>query len=211
MKYLKYSLNVILTITLAAGLISCSGSKPDDGGPNAKTGALVKPATTGNAKIDGFVDETFSLLEEVQNMKEGLAEINATITEINNHPVGPFEWMKEDMARSLAKAKDGAKQLDPAAIIEALKGKIFGMVESAKKTKVGLDNILKRAQSMLEILPELPAEAKSMGFKGAPKALKAIKGTGGALKAIPGEAKELATEAQTVLENCNKLLKSIGN
>jgi uncharacterized coiled-coil DUF342 family protein len=100
---------------------------------------LVKPAKTGNAKIDGFVDETFSLLEEVQNMKEGLAEINATITEINNHPVGPFEWMKEDIMRSVAKAKDAAKQLDPDALVKALQGKIYGMVESAKKTKDGLE------------------------------------------------------------------------
>jgi uncharacterized coiled-coil DUF342 family protein len=210
MKYLKYSLNVILTIALAAGLISCSGSKPDDGGPNAKTGALVKPEKTGNAKIDGFVDETFSLLEEVQNMKEGLAEINATITEINNHPVGPFEWMKEDIMRSVAKAKDVAKQLDPDALVKALQGKIYGMVESAKKTKDGLENIQTTAKSLLKTLPELPAEAGSLGMK-APKALKAIKATGAPLKAIPEEVKALATEAQKVLENCDKLLKSIGN
>jgi uncharacterized coiled-coil DUF342 family protein len=210
MKYLKCFVNVILIVTLAAGLISCSGSKPDDGGPNAKTGALVKPAKTGNAKIDGFVDETFSLLEEVQNMKEGLAEINATITEINNHPVGPFEWMKEDIMRSVAKAKDAAKQLDPDALVKALQGKIYGMVESAKKTKDGLENIQTTAKSLLKTLPELPAEAGSLGMK-APKALKAIKATGAPLKAIPEEVKALATEAQKVLENCDKLLKSIGN
>ena len=201
---------IIFSIILSSGLISCGGSK-SGAGPKVEAGALAKPAKTGNEKIDQFVDDAFGVLEEVEGMKKSLAEINATLKDINNHPVGPLEWMKEDIMRSLAKAKDATKQLDPAAIIEALKGKIFGMVESAKKTKVGLDNILKRAQSMLEILPELPAEAKSMGFKGAPKALKAIKGTGGALKAIPGEVKELAIEAQTVLENCNKLLKSIGN
>jgi len=212
MMYLKYLLNIILTVTLTAGLMSCGGSKPGGaGGPQGEVGAPVKPEPVGNEKIDKFVEDAFSILEELEEMKEGLAEINVTLVEINKHPVGPLEWMKEDIMRSLAKAKDATKQLDPAAIIEALKGKIFGMVESAKKTKVGLDNILKRAQSMLEILPELPAEAKSMGFKGAPKALKAIKGTGGALKAIPGEVKELATEAQKVLENCNKLIKSIGN
>ena len=208
MKNLKYFLNIVLTVTLAAGIMSCGGSKP--AGPQAEAGAPVKPAPVGNEKIDKFVEDVFSILEELEEMKEGLEEINVTLVEINKHPVGPVEWMKEDLARSLAKAKDGAKQLDPDAIVEALKGKIFGMLESAKKTKVGLDNILKRAQSMLEILPELPSEAASMKLK-APKGLKAIKGTGGALKAIPGEAKALATEAQTVVENCNKLLKSIGN
>jgi len=45
----------------------------------------------------------------------------------------------------------------------------------------------------------------------APKALKAIKATGAPLKAIPGEVKALATEAQNVLESCEKLLSSIGN
>ena len=209
MKYLKYFMNVILTVALAAGLISCGGSKPG-GGPQVEAGALEKPAKTGNEKIDKFVEDSFSILDEVQEMKEGLAEINATLVEINKHPVGPLEWMKEDIMRSLAKAKDATKQLDPAAIVEALKGKIYGMVESAKKTKVGLDNVGKRVQSMLEILPELPSEAASMKFK-APKGLKAIKAAGGPLKAIPGEVKELATEAQKVLENCNKLLKSIGD
>ena len=210
MKYLKYFVNVILTVTLTAGLMSCGGSKPAGAGsPQAEAGAPVKPDPVGNEKIDKFVEDVFSILDELKEMKEGLEEINVTVVEINKHPVGPLEWMKEDIMRSLAKAKDATKQLDPAAIVEALKGKIYGMVESAKKTKVGLDNVGKRAKSLLEILPQLPAETASMKFR-APKGLKAIKATGGALKAIPVEAKALATEAQTVLENCNKLLSSIG-
>ena len=112
--------------------------------------------------------------------------------------------------RSVAKAKDVAKQLDPDALVKALQGKIYGMVESAKKTKDGLENIQTTAKSLLKTLPELPAEAGSLGMK-APKALKAIKATGAPLKAIPEEVKALATEAQIVLDNCDKLLKSIGN
>ena len=210
MKYLKCFVNVILIVTLAAGLISCGGSKPDSGGPKVKAGALEKPAPVGNAKIDKFIGDVFSLLEEVQKMKESLAEINATLSDINNHPVGPLEWMKEDIMRSLAKAKDATKQLDPAALVEALKGKIYGMVDNAKKTKDGLDYIKTTAESLLQTLPEQPAEAKTLGMK-APKALKAIKATGAPLKAIPGEVKALATEAQNVLESCEKLLSSIGN
>ena len=208
MKYLKYFVNVILTVTLAAGLISCGGSKPG-GGPQVEAGALEKPAKTGNEKIDKFVEDSFSILDEVQEMKEGLSEINATLVEINKHPVGPLEWMKEDIMRSLAKAKDATKQLDVDALIEALKGKIYGMVESAKNTKVGLDNVGEKVQSLLKVLPELPAETASMKLK-APKGLKAIKSAGGPLKTLPGEIKTLATEAQLVLENCNKLISSIG-
>jgi hypothetical protein len=84
------------------------------------------------------------------------------------------------------------------------------MVDNAKKTKDGLDYIKTTAESLLQTLPELPAEAKTLGMK-APKALKAIKATGAPLKAIPGEVKALATEAQNVLESCEKLLSSIGN
>jgi hypothetical protein len=51
------------------------------------------------------------------------------------------------------------------------------------------------SQVIVETLPELPAEAGSLGMK-APKALKAIKATGAPLKAIPEEVKALATEAQ---------------
>ena len=134
MKYLKCFMNVILTVTLAAGLISCGGSKPG-GGPQVEAGAPAKPAPTGNEKIDKFVDDVYSILDEVQEMKEGLEEINATLKGINNHPVGPLAWMKEDIMRSLAKAKDATKQLDPEALVEALKGKIYGMVESAKRQK----------------------------------------------------------------------------
>jgi hypothetical protein len=83
------------------------------------------------------------------------------------------------------------------------------MVESAKNTKVGLDNVGKKVQSLLKVLPELPAETASMKLK-APKGLKAIKSAGEPLKALPGEIKTLATEAQLVLENCNKLISSIG-
>ena len=207
---MKYLLSTILTAVLAMGLISCSGSKPTGaGGPQAQAGAVAKPAKTGNEKIDKFVEDVFAILDQMQEMKEGLAEINVTLDEMNDHPVSPVEWMKEDMIKSLAKAKDGAKQLDPDAIVEALKGKIYGMVESAKQTKVGMDNVIKRAQSLMQILPQLPSETASLGFK-APKALKAIKATGAPLKAIPGEGKAIATEAQTVLDNCNKLLSSIG-
>ena len=208
MKYLKHFVKVILTVTLAAGFISCGGSK-SGGGPQVEAGALVKPAKIGNEKIDKFVEDAFSILEEVQEMKEGLAEINATLKDINNHPVGPLEWMKEDIMRSLDKAKDATKQLDVDALIEALKGKIYGMVESAKNTKDGLDNVKIKVQSLLKVLPELPAEAASMKLK-APKGLKAIKSAGGPLKALPGEIKELAMEAKLVLENCNKLISSIG-
>ena len=200
---------IIFSIILSSGLISCGGSK-SGAGPKVEAGALAKPAPTGNAKIDQFVDDAFGVLEEVEGMKKSLAEINATLKEINNHPVGPLEWMKEDIMRSLAKAKDATKQLDPAALVEALKGKIYGMVDNAKKTKDGLDYIKTTAESLLQTLPELPAEAKTLGMK-APKALKAIKATGAPLKAIPGEVKALATEAQNVLESCEKLLSSIGN
>ena len=134
--YLKYLLNIILTVTLTAGLMSCGGSKPGGaGGPQGEVGAPVKPEPVGNEKIDKFVEDAFSILEELEEMKEGLAEINVTLVEINKHPVGPLEWMKEDIMRSLAKAKDATKQLDVDALIEALKGKIYGMVESAKNTK----------------------------------------------------------------------------
>ena len=199
---------IIFSIILSSGLISCGGSK-SGAGPKVEAGALAKPASTGNAKIDQFVDDAFGVLEEVEGMKKSLAEINATLKEINNHPVGPLEWMKEDIMRSLAKAKDATKQLDVDALIEALKGKIYRMVESAKNTKVGLDNVGEKVQSLLKVLPELPAETASMKLK-APKGLKAIKSAGGPLKALPGEIKALATEAQLVLENCNKLISSIG-
>ena len=199
---------IIFSSILSSGLISCGGSK-SGAGPKVEAGALAKPASTGNAKIDQFVDDAFGVLEEVEGMKKSLAEINATLKEINNHPVGPLEWMKEDIMRSLAKAKDATKQLDVDALIEALKGKIYRMVESAKNTKVGLDNVGEKVQSLLKVLPELPAETASMKLK-APKGLKAIKSAGGPLKALPGEIKALATEAQLVLENCNKLISSIG-
>ena len=62
MKYLKHFLNIILTVTLAAGLMSCGGSKPAGaGGPQAEAGVPGKPEPVDNEKIEKFVEDVFSI------------------------------------------------------------------------------------------------------------------------------------------------------
>ena len=66
-----------------------------------------------------------------------------------------------------------------------------------------------QAQTLLSSAGELPAEAKSLGFKGAPKALKAIKAASGILKNIPNEVTSVGGEAKNVMEEIDQVLKNI--
>ena len=58
------------------------------------------------------------------------------------------------------------------------------MIENVKATLKGVETIQANIKVLLKTLPELPAEAGSLGMK-APKALKSIKATGGMIKALP--------------------------
>ena len=197
--------NIITALLISTIFVGC-GAKTGGGG--ATPAIPEKPADTGNAKIDKFVSDAFAVLDEVQDMKKNLAELNTTLNDINNHPVGPIEWIKEDISKSLSKAKNA--QLDPQALMEALKGKIHGMIENVKATLKGVETIQANIKILLKTLPELPGEASSLGMK-APKALKSIKATGGMIKALPGELVSLAKEGQEVVKNCQTLISSIGN
>ena len=87
-----------------------------------------------------------------------------------------------------------------------------GIKQGASKLK-SIPNDLKvignQAQTLLSSAGELPAEAKSLGFKGAPKALKAIKAASGILKNIPKEVTSVGGEAKNVMEEIDQVLKNI--
>jgi len=204
---MKYVTSLVFAVTLVVGLMSCAGSKADKGA-KAEAGALVIPAKTGNEKIDGFVIDSFKMLEDVEKMKNNLAELNAALKKINSHPVGPLEWMKEELMKGVSQTKSSLKAgvlVDPTA---ALRKKLDGMLENVEETLNALEAMLNRTETLLTTFVELPAEAGKMGLK-APKALKAIKGAGGAIKAVPGELKEVGAEGKKVMDNIQKLLSSI--
>jgi len=194
--------NILTALLISTIFVGCAAKTAGGGG------APEKPKNTGNAKIDKFVSDAFAVYDEVQDMKKNLAELNTTLNDINNHPVGPIAWIKEDISKSVSKAKNS--QLNPQALKEALNGKITGMIGNVKATLKGVETIQANIKLLLKTLPELPAEASSLGFK-APKALNSIKATGGMIKALPGELVSLAKEAEAVVKNCQTLLSSIGN
>ncbi|NQV16591.1 hypothetical protein HQ531_14105 [bacterium] len=207
---------IAIVIALGIGLISCAGTKSDvetqseNGSPSPAEKTLDKPDATGNTKIDNFVEDGFKLLAEVQEMKKNFAEANETLNSINAHPIGPVDWMKDELASGVSNSKNSLSSgevVDPTA---AVKEKLSDLLNVSKETMSSLESLLSHTEALLKALPEMPAEAKTLGMK-APKALKAIKSTGNAIKAVPEELKAAGAEGELVIAGIEELLSSIGN
>ena len=194
---------------------------------NEKT-TVEKPQPSGNAKIDKFVDQSFDLNDKIIALKDKLENVskelegsNAVLSEIGKHPNGPLGWASEQMSKGASKAVNNAKSdnrlkadaLNPAQHLRKKLQKMkSGIVAGATQLKSDPDDLKvigNQAQTLLSSAGELPAEAKSLGFMGAPKALKAIKAASGILKNIPGEVASVGGEAKNVLEEIDQVLKNI--
>ena len=199
-------------------------------GPSApnQTTKINKPGSTGNAKIDKFVDSSFDLNDKIialkdklKDVSENIAKSNEILKEIGSHPNGALGWASEQMSKGASKAVNNAKSLDVGSAdalnptqhlrkkLQTMKSGIVAGSTQLKSVPDDLKAIGNQAQTLLSSAGELPAEAKSLGFRDAPKALKAIKAASGILKNIPGEVTSLGGEAKSVVEQIDQVLKNI--
>ena len=183
-----------------------------------------KPVPSGNAKIDKFVDSTFDLNDKIialkdklKDVSEDVAESNKILEEIGSHSNGAVGWAKSQLAKGASASSNAVtnKQI-PDSPAKFLASKLNTLQSGIKQGAIKLKSIpndLKvignQAQTLLSSAGELPAEAKSLGFKGAPKALKAIKAASGILKNIPNEVTSVGGEAKNVMEEIDQVLKNI--
>ena len=150
-----------------------------------------------------------------------VAESNKILSEIGKPSKWCFRLGKEQMSKGASKAVNNAKSdkrlkadaLNPAQHLrkklQTLKSGIKQGATQLKSVPDDLKVIGNQAQTLLSSAGELPAEAKSLGFKGAPKALKAIKAASGILKNIPNEVTSVGGEAKNVMEEIDQVLKNI--
>ena len=184
-----------------------------------------KPAPSGNAKIDKFVDSTFDLNDKIialkdklKDVSEDVAESNKILEEIGSHPNGAVGWAKSQLAKGASASSNAVqnKQIpdSPAKFLSIKLNTLqSGIKQGASKLK-SIPNDLKvignQAQTLLSSATELPKAAKSLGMK-APKALKAIKATTDVLKNIPNEVKSIGDETKKVIEEVDQILNNIQN
>ena len=213
----------VLKINLSIG----PSAKTGGNGPSAKTGgsgaSSSKPGPTGSSEIDNFVTAAFDLNDKIVELKDklqgisgDLAESNAVLEAIGNHPEGAIGWAKKELAKGVSSSSNALKGGDipdsPTKFIANKLGTLKSGVVSASTELQSIPEDLKsigtQAQSLISSATQLPAAAKSLGMK-APKALKAIKKTTGVLKNIPTEVKSLGDESKKVMEEIDQVLKNI--
>ena len=84
------------------------------GGPSAPN---ERPSEkTGNAKIDDFITKTYDLNDKIIDLKkkvvsvaDGLSEANTVLSDIGDHPKGPFGWSFTEIQKGFSKSANSIK------------------------------------------------------------------------------------------------------
>jgi len=189
-----------------------------------KVAMIERPGETGSPEIDNFVNAAFDLNDKIVELKEkiksvssGLSVTNEILVAIDRHPAGAIGWATEELAKGVSNSsndlKVGENPDNPTKLLASKLGTLkSGVIDSGDKLKsvpVDLKAIGEQAQALLSSAKELPKAAKSLGFKNAPKALKAIKATTGVLKNIPSEVTAIGDETKKIMEEIDQVLKNI--
>ena len=167
------------------------------------TAAQLKPPKDSNSQeIDTFRDQAFELYEIVNEAKTNVDRINFQLTEIKTHSDGPFGWMVLEMSL------DVTKSVDEMEVRSNLIKKLNELKSDLSSIRPTLEDAVNQLNPLMQSTAQLPAAAKSLGFRGAAAGLKSIKTSSSAIKKSLSLSQETLTRLGDLINNINDILKS---